>query len=105
MLINLALKRSCLQIDCIFSLKQVTEYYNFYNSPVYFCYLDASKAFDKMNQWHLFNKLLDQNVTCIIVHLLITWWKCQQYVVRWSSCISTPFYVSNGVPHGQILSL
>ena len=52
---------------CIFSLKQVIGYYNFYNSPVYLCNLDASKAFDTINHWHLFYKLLDQNVSCIIV--------------------------------------
>ena len=52
--------------------KQVIEYFNFYNNPVYLCYLDASKALDKMNHWHLFYKLLDKNVPRIIVHLLIT---------------------------------
>ena len=30
---------------CVLSLKQVIEYYSFYNRPVYLCYLDASKAF------------------------------------------------------------
>jgi exonuclease III len=52
---------------CIFSLKQVIDYYNTYNSPVYICYLDASKAFDKINHWHLFAKLLDKNLPSIIV--------------------------------------
>ena len=66
---------------CIFLLKQVIEYYNFYNSPVYLCYLDASKVFDKINHWHLFYKLLHKNVPCIIVRLLITWYSCQKYVV------------------------
>ena len=90
---------------CIFSLKQIIEYYNFYNSPVYVCYLDASTAFDNINHCYWFYKLLDNNVPCIIVQLLITWYSCQKYVVRWALCISTSFYVSNGVPHGRILSL
>ena len=89
---------------CIFSLKQVIEYYKYYNSPVYICYLDASKAFDKINHWHLFSKLLARKVPCIIVRLLLTWYSCQTYVIRWSSCISSPFSVSNGVPQGRILS-
>ena len=89
---------------CIFSLKQVIEYYKYYNSPVYISYLDASKAFDKINHWHLFNKLLARKVPCIIVRLLLTWYSCQKYVIRWSSCISSPFSVSNGVPQGRILS-
>jgi len=89
---------------CVFSMKQVIEYYNMYNSPVYLCFLDASKAFDKINHWHLFTKLLDRNIPCIIVRILATWYSCQEYCVQWSSCISAPFYVSNGVPQGRILS-
>ena len=41
---------------CVFSLKQVIEYYNSRSSPVYVCYIDASKAFDRINHWCLFKK-------------------------------------------------
>ena len=33
---------------CVFSLKQVIEYYNSRSSPVYVCCLDESKAFDPL---------------------------------------------------------
>ena len=33
---------------CIFTVKSVTKYYTQDNSPVFTCFLDASKAFDKI---------------------------------------------------------
>ena len=44
---------------CIFTVKSVTKYYTQENSPVFTCFLDASKAFDKINYYTLFRKLLD----------------------------------------------
>ena len=34
---------------CTFSMKQVIEYFNMYNSRVVVCYLNASKALDNIN--------------------------------------------------------
>ena len=31
---------------CIFTVKSVIKYYNYLSSPVYTCFLDASKALD-----------------------------------------------------------
>ena len=89
---------------CIFSLKQVIEYYNMYSSPVYMCFLDASKAFDKLNHWHLFSKLLDRGMPRLIVSILLYLYTHQKYCVRWQSCFSESFHVTNGVPQGRILS-
>ena len=89
---------------CIFTLKQVIEYYKSINNPVYICFLDASKAFDKINHWILFDKLLHRNVPYIIVRLLLMWYSNQLFYVRWGSTISTGFHVSNGVRQGGILS-
>ena len=85
-------------------MKQIIEYYDRHNRPVYLCYLDASKAFDKINHWHLFSKLLDRKFPPILVRLLITWYTLQTYIVQWSSYISEPFNVTNGVPQGRIMS-
>ena len=43
---------------CIYTVKSVTKYYNYFSSPVYTCFLDASNAFDRVNHWTLFKKLL-----------------------------------------------
>ena len=34
---------------CIFTVKSVIKYYNLHNSPVYTCFLDTSKAYDRVN--------------------------------------------------------
>ena len=89
---------------CVFTLKQVIEYYRSLNSAVHICFLDASKAFDKVNHWKLFEKLLYRNVPYIIVRLLMVWYCTQIFYVRWGSTLSTGFNVSNGVRQGGILS-
>ncbi len=43
---------------CVWALKNVIQPYTSRGSPVYLCFLDASKAFDRVNYWKLFDKLL-----------------------------------------------
>ena len=43
---------------CIYTVKSIIQYYNYYNSPVYTCFLDASEAFDRVNHWTMFKKLI-----------------------------------------------
>ena len=52
---------------CVFTLKSVIDLYISSSSPVYVCYMDASKAFDKVNFWCLFEKLLQRNVPNVFV--------------------------------------
>ena len=42
----------------VFTLKQIIEVYRAKSSPVYVCFLDASKDFDRINHWNLFTKLI-----------------------------------------------
>ena len=43
-------------------------------SHVFICFVDFSKAFDKVNYWKLFQKLLDDNVNFSVVALLAFWY-------------------------------
>jgi len=36
---------------CVWTLKNIIQYYTSRGSPVYLCFLDASKAFDRVNYW------------------------------------------------------
>ena len=89
---------------CIFTMKEIINYYNALSSPVYACFIDASKAFDKINHWCLFHKLLNRNMPQIVVRLLMIWYSTQMFSVKWDGFTSEPFYVSNGVRQGGILS-
>ena len=46
-------------------------YYTRQNSSVYTCFLDASKAFDGINHWTLCKKLIDCNMSLLIVRMLV----------------------------------
>ena len=41
----------------IFALKQTVDFYHNQDTPVYMCFLDAKKAFDRVNHWTLAKKL------------------------------------------------
>ena len=59
---------------CVFTVKSTIKYYNMYNSPVYSCFLDASKAYDRVNHWTLFNKLLKRSNSshyCTYTYVLV----------------------------------
>jgi len=89
---------------CVYTLKQVIEYYQSLSSPVYVAFMDASKAFDKINHFHLMAKLIQCNVPIIIVRLLYFWYKTQNFMVRWGGYTSDVFHVTNGVRQGGITS-
>ena len=53
-----------------------------------FIFLDASKAFDKINHLKLFRKLLDRKTHILIVRILLFWYSKQTVCVNWGRCIS-----------------
>ena len=97
-------KHGCGTDMSIFVLKQVIEFYHSLSSPVYVAYLDASKAFDKLNHWSLFRKLLDRGLPKTIVRLFLFWYMQQRFCVRWGKVYSIWFHTSNGVRQGGIIS-
>ena len=89
---------------CIYTVKSIVQYYNYYNSPVYSCFLDASKAFDRVNHWTMFKKLILRGVPIIIVRMLCFWYRSQQLCIQWGKTRSSFFTISIGVRQGGILS-
>jgi len=68
------------------------------------CFVDFSKAFDRVNYWKLFIKLLNDNVDYSIVRVLAYWYSNQECRVRWCSSLAGCFYMSNGTRQGGVLS-
>ena len=89
---------------CIYVLKEAVDYYISRQSSMYLCFLDASKAFDRVNHHILFEKLQKRGVPSYLVRILAFWYTNQKMAVRWGSIISDCFHVSNGVRQGGILS-
>ena len=88
---------------CVFLLKQAISYYT-RGSPIFCVFLDASKAFDQVNHYLLFQKLIVRNVLMCFVRLLVYWYTQQSMQIRWGRCYSSLFSITNGVRQGSILS-
>lgn len=89
---------------CVFSLKQIIEFYHGLSSPVYVCFLDAAKAFDRLNHWSLFRKLIDCGIPILFVKLFVFWYRHQLFYVKWGSIYSSHFTSINGIRQGGIIS-
>ena len=48
---------------CIYTLKEFIDYYKSRGTTVYVTFLDASKSFDQIDYWLLFNKMIKKGVT------------------------------------------
>ena len=86
-------------------MKKVINYYTSLGSHVFVCFVDFSKAFDKVNYWKLFNKSLDDDVDSYIVSLLAVWYSRRQACIQWKNTISSPINIGCGTRQGGILSL
>ena len=89
---------------CTNTMKKVLDYYTVRGSHVFVCFIDFSKAFDRVNYWKLFNKLLDDNVDYNIVALLAVWYSKQETCIQWKNALSSPLNIANGTRQGGILS-
>ncbi len=67
------------------------------------CFIDASKAFDRINHEKLFLKLSARVVPKYILRILVFWYAHQTMQVKWGNVVSAPFLVTNGVRQGGIL--
>ena len=86
--------------SCIYVLKEIVDKYK----CVFMCFLDASKAFDRVNHTILFRKLSERGAPSYIVRILAYWYGTQTMCVSWGGITSSMFTVSNGVRQGGILS-
>lgn len=90
--------------QCIYVMKELFDAHRSLNGSMFVCFLDASKAFDRVNHNVLFDKLVKRGAPGYIIRLLAYWYSNQRINVRWGSTHSEGFTVTNGVRQGGILS-
>ena len=89
---------------CLYVLKNAIDFYRSHDSPVFTCFLDASKCFDKINHSILFSRMIKRGIPRLLVRVLIYWYTTETFCVKWGSVTSSYFNVTNGVRQGGILS-
>ena len=89
---------------CIYILKELINYYVHSGSPIYMCFVDVRKAFDRVNYHKLFLKLMEKGAPKNLVGLLNYWFSSQKFCVSWGNTLSRCFGSSNGLRQGGILS-
>ena len=90
--------------ECVFALKEIINYYFDYSANVYACFVDFSKAFDRVDHVILFKKLIKRDIPLFVVRALSYWYSFQTFAMVWGDSISNSYTVSNGVRQGGILS-
>ena len=89
---------------CSWTATTVIEHYNQRGNPVFACAMDLSKAFDLVEWVSLFRLLIEKGISLIYLRILIFIYKEQTCNVKWNSCFSEMFVVTNGVRQGAVSS-
>ena len=64
-------KKGLSTTQCTCSLLETIDYYHYNKSCLFVLLLDASKAFDRVNYCNLFTKLLQRDVSQLVLRLLL----------------------------------
>ena len=97
-------KRNVGTETCVFLLKEIIRSYIDNATPVYCAFLDASKAFDRVNHYKLLTMLHDRGLPHYLISIIANWYQSSRLFVRWGESLSDGFSSSNGVRQGSLLS-
>ncbi len=81
----------------IYCLKGTVDYYTSHGSNVYYSFLDASKAFNRLVHAGLFMKLLQRNIPLLFLDIIIAWYSDLWCRVGWGDTVSDWFRIGSGV--------
>lgn len=89
---------------CSLILKESVSYYVNNGSSVFCTFLDATKAFDRVEYCKLFRLLVERKLPFHIIRVLLSFYLRNRVRVSWCGVVSDYFSVSNGVKQGGVLS-
>ena len=88
----------------IYSVRKVVDHYVNGGSTVNVCLLDLSKAYDKMNHFGLYIKLMNRSIPVQVLSVLENWFALCLSCVKWGSVMSYFYVLKTGVRQGGVLS-
>ena len=89
---------------CTMVLKEYLAYYTVDGGAAFCTFLDATKAFDRVNYCKLFSILVKRDIPPAYVRLLLNLYTNSVTCVSWNGVCSRRFPVKNGVRQGRIIS-
>jgi exonuclease III len=95
-------KSSC--SHALFSVRKTIEFFVERQSTVNVCGLDLAKAFDKMNRYGLFIKLMNRGCPILLINILDVWYSKAVACVRWGDCVSRFVSLHCGTRQGGVAS-
>ena len=99
-----AFKKNHSTAMCTLVLKEVINYYLNNNSDVYTCFIDATKAFDRIRYDKLFKILINRGVPAMALRALLDLYQRQVLRTSWNGKFSRSFSPSNGIRQGGVIS-
>ena len=89
---------------CTMILKETVAYYLNKGSPIFCTFLDARKAFDRVNYCKLFRLLIKRDLPGCIIRALINMYTGHLMRISWAGVVSDYFNALNGVKQGEVIS-
>jgi len=102
--LQFAFKKDFSTTMCTLAMKEVALHYLNRDSDVFSCFLDATKAFDRVRFDCLFEILIERGVKWPDLRMLLDLYQHQCARVSWGAAHSSYFSVSNGIRQGSIIS-
>ena len=91
-------------VNAIYTLRKTVEFFIDRESTINLCSLDLRKAFDKLNRYGLFLKLMNRNCPLVLINILECWYSKCFATVTWNGGISEIFRLFTGTRQGGVIS-
>lgn len=89
---------------CVYVLKQIIADYKENNTPLFVCFIDIRKAFDRVNNDKLLSILECRHIPYFIIEILKFWFINQKFFIKWKNVLSFSFRPTCGLRQGSKLS-
>ena len=88
----------------LYAVRKTIEFFIERESTVNLCALDLSKAFDKLNKYALFIKLMNKKCPITLISILECWYDKNSACVKWGTYFSPFVKLRTGTRQGSVIS-